>query len=112
MSRTVDHRSVLQPFETEWDGPFPVPDSVGEVARDETLRARIVAALEADPIAAPCAALMAVRCEDGAVVLGGLVDTPRLRQHVAAIVAAVDGVAAVMDRLRIRGIQLRSPFVG
>jgi osmotically-inducible protein OsmY len=55
---------------------------------------------------------MAVRCEDGAVLLGGLVDTPRLRQRVAAIVAAVDGVAAVMNRLRIRDIQVRSPFVG
>lgn len=108
MSHAVDHRSVLQPFQS--DGGGSIAGRV--VARNETLRARVVAALEADPIASPCAALMAVRCEDGAVLLGGLVDTPRLRQHVAAIVAAVDGVAAVMNRLRIRGVQLRSPFVG
>ncbi len=107
----MDLQAGTPPFPFECDGLFSAIDLAGPASPDEVLRARIQAALQADPIASRGCDLVTIRCEDGAVLLSGLVQSARLRQRVVAVAGAVPGVAAVTSRLQVRPAGERSACV-
>jgi osmotically-inducible protein OsmY len=77
-------------------------DGLAPTIQAGALRERIRAAIGADSPEAGACDLFVIECEDGAVLLRGSVASSTARRRIGAEVAAVEGVAAVMNRLAVR----------